>query len=421
VAISYLRSQLFRNASTLVSYTAVGYLASVIAAPVLTRLFSPVEFGRYGTFMAFPLVCGLLVTLAYDSAVPTPADKNEAANMVAGTVLISGVVSVLLSLVYWACLVNHWFALGQFPAWSSWLCFAILFLPGLVSVMQYWCLRQGWFHTIGSSSLITNVTRVLGQLGLYFLGWLGLCLGELLARVATLSWLVFFSRNDIRSLAPAVSTRAMATALWRQRRFPIVLLPPMAIDSALSAVALPVVAMLFGAAATGQYFLMKRILDLPAALVQRTIADAYYRRISEHAVQNPERVRPLLVRTFLLIVVASALGSLPLLFFGPSLFALVFGEPWREAGLLSAIMVPGVVVSLGASPVTRVFAVTQLPGLRYMFTIANLTGVVITLGLVWLAHIDLIYMVVGLSITQFISYSIYFASAYIAAGRIRSL
>ncbi len=414
----YVQSQVVRNASTLVSYTMVGYGASVLGSPIVTRLYTPTEFGLYGTFLVFPSACGVLVALYYDFAIPAPQDDLEAANLAAGAVATSFVTSALSSLVYLMCVSNNWLGYASLPKDSAWLCLFFILICGLLSISQYWCLRRSNFHAIGVGSLVTNVGRALVQIASAVGGWAGLVFGEVLGRVFTIAQYTFTNRHDIHKFAPKVSVRAAAQAMWRHRRFAMVLLPSAFIDQILSMIAVPVMVPIFGISAAGQYFLMKRVLDMPMALVSRTISDSFYNRITEHAHNSPERVRPLLVRTFCLISGVAIVGMLPLMIFGPSLFAFVFGKAWREAGMLAAVMVPGVAVSLGVSPVSRVFAITRSPGLRYVFTVLTTLCLTATLTMAWMGWLNLVETAAGLSLTYCISYSAYFVTAYIAAGRI---
>ncbi len=417
-----LRSQLFRSTSTLVAYSVVGYLASIAAGPVLTRLYTPADFGLYGTFMVFPLTCTVFAALNFDSVAPAPPQEMEAANVAFGSALVASAMSPILTLLYLIFVWNNLLGYGALPAWSAWLFLIIVLMSSFVSTTQYWCLRNRRFNAIGRGTVLTNVGRAVSQMGLAVtgLGWLPLVLGELVGRIINFFAYLFVSRGDVRRLAPQTNFGEILGALWRYRRFAVVLLPPMVFDAVLSTVALPAVGALYGLAAAGQYYLMKRLIDLPAALISRTVSDAFYSRISEHARESPERIRPLLVRTFSLIAGTAAVGLSPVLLFGPTLFSFVFGQPWRQAGLLAAIMVPGLIVSLGASPVARVFAITQMPALRYVFTLANLIGVASTLAIAWTIHLDLVQTVIGLSLSQFVAYSLYFGTAYLAAGNVHT-
>jgi len=105
----------------------------------------------------------------------------------------------------------------------------------------------------------------------------------------------------------------------------------------------------------------------------------------------------------------------PLVIFGPTIFGWFFGARWREAGMYAALMIPGAVLQIGTSPVTRVFALTRRAHLRYAFTLIQVLGGTSVFLLVWLNHLGAIFTVAGLSTVNVVAYSVYFVSAYFAA------
>ena len=417
-----LRSTLLRNTSTLMIYVVAGYFITIAASPVLTRLYTPDAFGLYGTFLAFPTMCLVVAALNFDTVAPAIMDETEAANVAAGAVLIAIVMAIILTLVFLLFIIDNILGYGTLPAWGALAFFPVLLAWSLTSTAQYWCIRRQRFQSIGIGTAIASVVRAATQIVLSFtgLGWFAMTIGEFVGRASNATAYLYASREDVARLWSGITLRGILRGLWNERRFATVLLPPMAVDAVFGAVTLPVIGSLFGLATAGQYFLMKRILDLPASLMSRTAADAFYGRISDHAKDAPHRIRPLLVRTFCLIAATGAVGALPIILFGPTLCAVFFGAPWREAGIFAAVMAPALVVNLAAAPVARVFAVTRSPMLRYAYTSATVIGVTLTLAVAWTAHITPLQTVIGLSLTQFTANLVYFASAYVAAGRVGS-
>ncbi len=59
-------------------YGVIAPVAGLLAAPILTRLYSPAEFGVLGTFAAVMAAALSLVNLRYEVAVPLPQKDEEA-------------------------------------------------------------------------------------------------------------------------------------------------------------------------------------------------------------------------------------------------------------------------------------------------------------------------------------------------------
>ena len=56
-------STFFRNVATLVSGSALAQLVGLACAPILTRLYTPEDFGLLGIFMAVSAVAATIATL----------------------------------------------------------------------------------------------------------------------------------------------------------------------------------------------------------------------------------------------------------------------------------------------------------------------------------------------------------------------
>lgn len=416
------KSHFFRGASKLVIYTVAGQLIAVAFSLVLSRIYSPFQFGLFGILLAFPQLANNLMCLNFNLAVPAPLSDEEGASVAFGAAAIGIAMSFVLSLIFLVFVLEKKMGFGALPAWSCLLVWGLLLLAALTSTLQYWCVRTQKLTQLGESVLAQNLGRSLTQcaLGLVLATWPGLALGEMAGRAAQLGRVFVAARSDLVRFRPSAARASIMKALRTHRRFITVLLPPQLFESLYDALPVPLIAALFGVPAAGQFYLMKRTLDLPVAFISRTVGDAFYAKISEYARTDPRRIRRVLVAVFLILTGVSAVALLPLVIFGPSIFSFIFGASWKQAGLMTAIMAPPMMLQIGASPVSRVFTITQKPYLRYPFTLVELAGGVIVFGASQYLKLPLIWAVAGLSGVYFLAYFVYVSTAYVAAGHIES-
>jgi O-antigen/teichoic acid export membrane protein len=403
-------------------YTVTGQLITVIASFVLTRVYSPIAFGLMGLLMSFSSLVGNAFSLNFHAASPAPPRDEDGAIIAIGSLPITVVMSVLLSLVFLGLVITGQMGFGALPRWSALLILGQLLLTGIASILQYWCVRRQKFQRLGEGIVAMNVSRAAFQLGFSFFAptWIGLVLGEMFGRLIQFLLYLRASGRELYGFRKAAVPHRIVSTLSRYRKFATVLLPPMFLESAWAAVPVPLFSILFGLSITGQYYLTRRVLDLPVAFISSTVGDAFYGKISEFARTDPGRIRGLLVTVFCGLVAVAAIGFAPLMLFGPTLFSLIFGEPWRQAGLMAALMVPPMVLQIGTSPVARVFGVTKKPALRYPFTISEIIGASAAFFAAWVWHLSAAWTVALLSIAHVISYLVYITAAYIAAGHIDS-
>jgi O-antigen/teichoic acid export membrane protein len=415
--IGSLRQSAFAgNVARLMLLTLLAQSIYLVTGPLIGRLFTPEQFGLYGLFFAFVLTASAVSSLYYDFAIPAVHDDAEAIALtrlaVATALVLTPLIGLLFALMSWFDL----FEFGSLPVWSGAAVTAVLLSQVAVQLLQNWRIRRQDPVAVGQASVTLSVIRGAVQVACGFVAgsWVGLAAGELIGRLASA---VHMRRGLI--LAPAVARLPLTQVAKQYREFPLVLLPAQLIDSAAYLIQAAGVAALFGTAELGQYFLMRRTLDLPVAFAFRSLGDIFYARLSADARTAPDRIRPFFIRAFVGLFVLGAVGIIPLVLFGPALFAFVFGDAWYQAGLLAAIMAPAAVMNLAVAPVSRIFALTTMPQLRFSFSVFYLGG---TLLLLWLAKTlawDIVMFTAGVSVVTFVSYMTYLVGGYVASGSIR--
>lgn len=413
------RSPFTQNIGRLAGFTVAGQLLTLASAPVLSRLYSPEDFGLYGVFMAFALFASVLTTLFYDGAIPAAHDEEEATSLVVVALGVALLVATLLTAIYLGMIAGELFGFGVLPLWSAALMWPLLISQGLSSTLQFWFVRQQRFGPVGQGIVALNAARAGVQvlLGVLRFSWAGLAVGETAGRLLNSAWLWRPVAERIHKWRGGIA--AIRSAMRRHRSFPLVLLPAMTIDTLINTFLIAAINMMYGTAAAGIFFLMRRVLDLPIGFVAKTFADVFHGRAADCAREHPDRLPRFVLMVFGVVFIAASIGLIPLIFIGPPLFEWVFGEEWRGAGLLAAIMAPAGIMTLAVLPISRVFAVTNLPALRYVFTVTYALAMILALTLGWYLQRSLEWTVTAISAGTVLSYALYFLSAYAAALSVR--
>ena len=89
------KSEFTRNVLTLMTGTAIAQAIPIIVSPILTRLYSPEDFGRLALFISIVSIMSVLATGKYELAIILPKKNSTAYQLVSLSVMLSLVVSVL--------------------------------------------------------------------------------------------------------------------------------------------------------------------------------------------------------------------------------------------------------------------------------------------------------------------------------------
>ena len=91
-----LNSKFTKDVVTLVTGTAMAQAIPLALSPILTRLYTPDDFGVLAIYMSLAAVLTVFVSLKYDLAIIIPEKDSDAANTTVLAIVIATLISILL-------------------------------------------------------------------------------------------------------------------------------------------------------------------------------------------------------------------------------------------------------------------------------------------------------------------------------------
>ena len=355
-----------RHVATLASGAALSQALPLLFAPLLTRLYTPADFGVLAVFVAWLSNLAVISTARYDMAVVLPKSEPEAARLMVLSLSINTVLLALCLLLFWpwhdaiAALLNapalaNWLPLLPFGVW----------LAGCVAAWTAWNNRQRRYAANAQGRVVQSLGVSLLQVAA---GWSGLAAGGLiLSQLAGQALaLLTLARADVATHFAFLRghPRPLVQAEARRfREFPLVNTPHAFVVALQDSLMLALLASLSGAAIVGQYALVLRVLKLPAAMVGQAVSQVVFRDLAE-AAGDGRALSGMLKRALLMLAGLAVLPFSLLALWGGPLFALVFGEPWRGAGDIAAVLTPYFAAAFVAGPAFMVPMVIDRQGPR---------------------------------------------------------
>ena len=87
------KGEFFKNVVTLMTGTIAAQLFTVAVSPILTRLYTPADFGVFALFTAMNAVLSIVAAARYETAIMLPRDDGDALNIV----VLSGVITLIFT------------------------------------------------------------------------------------------------------------------------------------------------------------------------------------------------------------------------------------------------------------------------------------------------------------------------------------
>ncbi|NQD91917.1 oligosaccharide flippase family protein [Pseudomonas sp. CrR25] len=355
-----LQSNLFfRAVFSLASATAAGQLILLLAMPLLTRLYTPDEFGVLAVFTAVMSVILVISSMRYEFAIPLPRSQQNAQTLLFLALVINAGVAVV-SLVLIVFLNEEIAQLSGIPELAGylWLLPIVIFCAGSYKAFNYWAVRNQQYTSIARTKVLQSFTNVITQIttGFLGLGALGLILGQLAGQAAGAfrlargaDWSAMFYRR--------VDKPRVLALLRKYRRFPIYDVPAAFVNAMSTQLPNLFLAALFNPVVAGSYMLAERALSMPMALFGQAVGQVLFGS-SRAAGDSGTMYRMALKAVFgLTLVVISP--ALVVFFFADDLFVFVFGAGWHEAGQYAAWMIIGLSAQFVYSPISILLLATD--------------------------------------------------------------
>lgn len=356
-----LQGRFVRDAMRVGGGAVAGQLVVLLAMPLVTRLYTPAEFGILAVYTSVVFIAFAVAALRYEVAIPLPTKDGTAAGVViaaTGSVLVVGGVAALA--VYLAG--DRFVRAVNAPELGPylWLIPVGIVGGGIYRVLSHWAVRRKAFDVIARTKVSQSVAMVLAQLGFGVAGAgpAGLIVGDIAGRAGGSGALFVRMRRDGR-LFKAVSPARVGVAARRYMRFPLYSSGSALLNSAALQVPALLVAGIYGVQVAGYFSLSQRVVSLPSWLVGQAVNQVYLGEAAEMARDRPGRLWELYMKLSTYLSLAGVAIAVGIAALSPWAFPFVFGSEWAEAGTYAQLLVLSFVGQFVVAPVSLTLSILE--------------------------------------------------------------
>ena len=353
-------SRFITNVLKLVSGSVIAQALGILLVPIITRLYSPGDYGAFQVFLSISSILAVLSCLSYQLAIMLPKEEEDSANIVTLCIALVSIISVVSGGVF--ILFSGWVGdVLNTPGISQYLIFlpVVVFLNGLFVVVNYWLSRRVRFGTLATAQVANSVSSKFVQIGTGFgsASPLGLILGLIAGYGAALLVMLRGIREDL-PLFRSVSLSRITYLAKRYRRFPLFTSWSTVANSASLQVAPLMLASFFNPAIVGFYGVAHMVVNMPMSLIGSATGQVFFQKASEEK-NRTGSVKTVVREVHQRLVSIGIFPILILMIIGEELFALVLGAQWGTAGGYARILAPWLLLVFIASPLSTIFSVLE--------------------------------------------------------------
>lgn len=367
------KSDFSKNVLTLMTGTTIAQAIPILVSPILTRLYSPSDFGILSLFVSIVTIFGAVANGRYELAIMLPKKEEDVVNLLALSICIAFFLSLFLMIII---VIFHDSIISLFnnKAISLWLYFMpfVILLIGIFNALNYYHTRKKEFKLIAKSNMFKTMIAAIIQIGLGILhaGVLGLISGRIFLYI--IANLVLLKDMLNKNFISIISFSKMKVNFIRYLNF---LKYSMGANLAntLSHNLINILISLFYSISTlGLYSIVNRVLNMPMVLIGRSFGQVFYQKATEEK-NTTGSAEVIFKRTYKRLTLVSIIIGIILFFSIKDAFAIIFGEQWRIAGYYCQILLPLFLVRFIVSPISIINSIFEKQKISLLWQIGLLS------------------------------------------------
>ncbi len=366
-----VKSSFAQNTFILSIGTISSQVVSMLFYPILSRIFSPEEFGLLALIISITAILGTLSTGRYEGSILITDSKRDAANVIALILFLSSGILLFSYFImrFFSTDLETWFGNRDLAKWLFVIPLNAFFII-IYNIYNEWCVRNGSFKELSWNKLLNSSANSIGK---FFFGVgkivsSGLVLGELLGRFITACFCVFRVIKKEKDFFNGISFDRIKRMAKRYIEFPMFSLPGALVNTFGGQLPIILIAFYFSSKEVGFYSMTMTVLSIPSTVISKSIRDTFRQRANEDY-KKYGNCRRIFIKTFKLMLTLSVTGTILVFFLLPRLFDLFLGSDWITSGQYAQILIPLIALSFVSNSLSGVFIIAEKIKVQFFFQV----------------------------------------------------
>lgn len=330
--------------------------------PVITRLYSPEEYGFFSMYLSISVIITSISILKLDQAIYKVKDKKQTSGLV-GLICISLVTVCVLTAIIT-------FSASYYTEQSNLLWITL----GVISLSLFeFCIALGislnLVRKIRNFRVIQAMVIGLSQISLYWLlnDYRGLIIGHIVGYGIFIILMLNASKLE---LSISFKYENLKNTFVSYKDFIKYQAPASLLNSLSQNLIIVIIAWGYGEQLAGLYGLTYKILTLPNSIIGNAVRQIFYKN-AEDIKSNAKLLYKTYLKTTCCLGLVSIVGFGVGFFTYDFLFVTFFGEAWADSAMIAKILTPWFMIMLINPPSIALFNVLDKQKNYFVFELIN--------------------------------------------------
>lgn len=407
-------SDLIKNIKVVLTGTSLSQIIPLVFYPLLTRIYSPEQFGFMAFFMS---VCSILIVIssgAYEQAILITKNNSELESLIKLIIVRSFIILIVISSTIFL-LINTLPYLFDYRSYNNWILTLTLtvFLSIIFNVYNEWCVKKVEFKKLSYNKVYNSFFVSLFKSLNSFISLIpnGLIYGELIGKfiVALLSFKSMLSAGT--KIFKAYNLKILNIVSRKFKDYPRYMMPDMLLNTLGGSVHVYIILAFFDPNELGYISLSLSLLTLPVTVISGGIKDVF-REKANNLYINDGSCRKFYLQLMKPISIIGFLGFILLYFIAPIIFPLILGDQWLKSGIYAQYLIPFFYFNFVSMSLGGVFIIANKIKISLYWQIfnASLTVAALLIGSLYYGSIPI--TLIFYTIAKSTSYILYIILSY---------
>lgn len=412
--IKFLKSNLFSHFWILLKGSGFRQLFSILSTIILTRLYSPSDYGILAVYNSITIILFTISTLRLEITIPLASSDSESRSLASANMFILFLNTTIVTLILF---VVFKIGLIDFPDniigvnFFVFLISCSVFFNGSNTIIQNRLLFLEKYSLISYNGILMIIIQFLAQFCFvfYFKTGFGLIYGQVIARTITvLVYLVLplklFSIIDFNTITKYLS---------QKRKFIFYALPSELLSKGVINIIPVFISIYFNNSLVGFYSISNKIVGLPISLIGNNFRQILLKESSKEYLQHGTIIKAW-SKVAKVLSITGVTISILIMLFAPLIFPLL-GNNWSNSIVVTYCLIPFFLSQIVFVPLMGVLNTIN----RQELLLFYYTGLAVSLGILfvlklYLINISFYFLLVIISV-------LFFSSALIFSLMLRRL
>lgn len=385
------------NFKTMLTGTMLSQLIPIAFTPILTRLFTPDDFGVFAFYLSIVVIVCAFNSGKYEQSIPLVSTDKQADNLLIGTLLIIFGVTVILYIATYFIWLQEITELNKIGN-MIWLLPLSAALLSIYQALTYWQNRKSNFKKISKNLTFQSGVNVIVSIVFGLLGSKsGLIYGDFFAKL--------FSSFNLFGKFEKINWNLIKLSYIKYIDSPKYLVPATLLNATAKQLPIIIFGLLFLPKTIGFLLVAQRVFQSPIGIVSVSLSQVLLNKMSVDF-REKGNCKTIYNKAFLFLSLLPIPAAVIIYLFIDKLVILFFGAAWEELGLLIKILFPFYYIYFVSGTLNIVLIAAGKKKINLLMQIIYFIGTIILVLLCYFCELGSIQAVIIYSITSSMSFLI---------------